>query len=94
MNVRYKPVGSNSSVLLSRPVNKTSKPLAQASSDSRFAVAVATYGQLLRGGDMVGTQNWDSVAQLAKGAMGRDEFGLRAEFVELVGKAKQLSHNR
>ena len=94
VNVRYKPVGSNSSVLLSRPVNKTSKPLAQASSDSRFAVAVATYGQLLRGGDMVGTQNWDSVAQLAKGAMGRDEFGLRAEFVELVGKAKQLSHNR
>mgnify|MGYP000311235900 FL=1 len=54
VNVRYKPVGQSRSVLLSRPVNKTSLPLSQASSDTRFTVAVAAYGQMLRGGDMVG----------------------------------------
>ena len=78
-------------MLLSRPVNTDSKPLAQASSDTRFAVAVASYGQLLRGGDMVGKQTWQDVQQLAQGAKGKDVFGLRAEFLELLGKAQQLS---
>ena len=91
VNVRYKPVGKSSSVLLSRPVNTDSKPLSQASSDTRFAVAVASYGQLLRGGDMVGKQTWQDVQQLAQGAKGKDAFGLRAEFLELLGKAQQLS---
>ena len=91
VNVRYKPVGKSSSVLLSRPVNTDSKPLSQASSDTRFAVAVASYGQLLRGGDMVGKQTWQDVQQLAQGAKGKDVFGLRAEFLELLGKAQQLS---
>lgn len=91
VNVRYKPVGKSSSVLLSRPVNTDSKPLSQASSDTRFAVAVASYGQLLRGGDMVGKQTWQDVRQLAQGAKGKDAFGLRAEFLELLSKAQQLS---
>ncbi|WP_058357321.1 vWA domain-containing protein [Vitreoscilla massiliensis] len=92
VNVRYKPVSKSSSVLLSRPVNTGSLPLSGASSDTRFTVAVATYGQLLRGGDMVGKQSWDDVLRLAKGAQGKDAFGLRAEFIDLVGKTQSLSH--
>ena len=40
---------------------------------------------------MVGKQTWQDVQQLAQGAKGKDAFGLRAEFLELLGKAQQLS---
>lgn len=91
VNVRYKPVGQSNSVLLSRPVAVQSKSLAQASSDTRFTIAVATYGQLLRGGDMVGKRTWSDASAWAKAAQGKDEFGLRQEFVELIGRAQNLS---
>ncbi|AUZ04857.1 MULTISPECIES: vWA domain-containing protein [Vitreoscilla] len=94
VNVRYKPVGKSTSVLLSRPVLVSSKALAQASNDTRFTIAVATYGQLLRGGDMVGKRTWSDASTWAKEAKGKDEFGLRQELVELIGRAQNLSANQ
>ena len=69
----------------------STKPLQQASSDTRFAVAVAAYGQLLRGGQYTGKWGWSDTRTLAQGALGKDEFGLRAEFVELLQAAESLS---
>ena len=62
--------------------------LAQASNDSRFAAAVAAFGQLLKGGRYTGAFSYDDVIALARSAKGEDEFGHRAEFVNLVRAAK------
>ena len=91
VNIRYKPVGKSASTLLSVPVPVGSRPLAQSSTDMRFATAVASYGQQLRGGRHTGNFGWKDTLALAKGAQGQDPFGLRAEFVELVETAASLS---
>ena len=91
MQLRYKPVGKSASVLMSTPVAVGAKPLAQASTDMRFATAVASYGQLLRGGQYTGSFGWNDAIALARGAQGADPFGLRKEFVDLAGVARSLS---
>lgn len=90
VNIRYKPVGKANSTLLSVPVAAGSKPLAQATEDMRFATAVASYGQLLRGGQYTGSFGWKDAIALAQGALGKDEFGLRSEFVDLAKVAQSL----
>ena len=91
VQLRYKPVGKSTSVLMSTPVPVGARALAQASTDMRFATAVASYGQLLRGGQYTGPFGWNDTVALAKGALGTDPFGLRKEFVELAGVARSLS---
>ncbi|MGZ9097396.1 MAG: vWA domain-containing protein [Micavibrio sp.] len=59
-----------------------------ASDDVRFAVAVAGFGQLLKGGKHTGSLTYDDVIAMAQGAKGTDEFGYRAEFIQLVRLAK------
>jgi Ca-activated chloride channel homolog len=58
------------------------------SDDIRFAAAVAAFGQILRGGEYTGGYDYDDVIELAKGAKGEDEYGYRAEFLNLVRLAK------
>lgn len=91
LNLRYKQPGQSKSVLLSQPVQKTSKPLSQASEDTRFAVAVAAYGQQLKGGQYNGKMTWDEIIQLAKKSSNTDEFGLKSEFLDFLQTAKSLT---
>ncbi len=91
INLRYKQPGQSQSILLSQPVPVTSKPLAQASGDTRFAVAVAAYGQQLRGGQYNGKMGWGDIIRLAQQSAQPDPHGLRAEFVELLKVAQSLS---
>ncbi|RSV31790.1 YfbK domain-containing protein, partial [Sphingomonas koreensis] len=56
--------------------------------DARFAVAVAGFAELLRGGRHNGKLTFDDVIRMAGGARGRDEFGYRSEFLQLVRAAK------
>ena len=62
----------------------------QASTDLRFASAVAAFGQKLRGGTYTGSFGYDQIIDLANGAKGTDAFGYRAAFVQLVRQAKSL----
>ena len=59
-----------------------------ASDDVRFSVAVASFGQLLKGGKNTGSMTYDDVINMAQQAKGADEFGYRAEFINLVRLAK------
>jgi Ca-activated chloride channel family protein len=58
----------------------------QADDDWRFAAAVAEFGMILRHSENQGDASIDQVRSLATGALGDDPYGLRAEFVELVGR--------
>jgi Ca-activated chloride channel family protein len=91
VNVRYKQPQHSQSLLLSQAVPAQSLSLAQASTDTRFAIAVAAYAQQLRGGQYNAQMQWDEILKLAQSAAQPDEFGLRAEFVDLVKTAKSLS---
>ena len=94
VNLRYKQPGQSKSILLNQPVKVGSKALNQASTDTRFALAVAAYGQQLRSPEYNGTMQWNDIIELAQSAQKPDAFGLRAEFIDLIKKAKKLSPNQ
>ena len=91
VKLRYKPLHSDTSVLLDTVVANSDTALAQTSADFRFAAAVAGYGMLLTGSELAGGLTWPQVIQLAKDARGSDEEGWRAEFVRLAESAELLS---
>src|SRR5690606_38814147 len=66
--------------------------IAQANESARWATAVAGYGQLLRGDPYLDQgYDWDDVINLAQTARGRDEFGWRAEFLQLARAASSAA---
>jgi Ca-activated chloride channel family protein len=56
--------------------------------DVRFSVAVAAFGQLLRGEPYLKDFGYDEAIALAAGARGEDLFGYRAELLNLIRLAK------
>lgn len=91
VKARYKPVNSETSLLLEYPISNSITGFESASENLRFSASVAAFGMLLRNSDFKGGASYDMVLQLAKKAKGEDEEGYRAEFVKLVEKAKYLS---
>ncbi len=92
VRLRYKLPESQTSKLLEYPIAKGTVPkLQNASSDFRFAVSVAAFGQLLRGGKYVESFDYDDVASLAQAGLAKDRDGYRREFVSLVKLADALS---
>jgi Ca-activated chloride channel family protein len=92
VRVRYKLPGESSSRLVEQPVRAGSLHTTLASSplDQRFAVAVAAFGQRLRGEPQVADYSYADIADLANGARGPDVEGYRAEFVKLVRMTEAL----
>jgi Ca-activated chloride channel family protein len=90
LKLRYKLPDADESKLLSLPVTKAQEKdsVAQEGDDVRFATAVAAFGQLLRGESQMKGWGYQNVIDLASGAKGADNFGYRAEFVNLVRLAK------
>ncbi len=88
VRIRYKPPTSDTSRLLEEPVRDQS---GTASTDLRFASAVAGFGMLLRESEHRGSLTIDDVIALASGSVGRDEEGYRAEFVDLLGVYRSIA---
>ncbi|HWV56498.1 MAG TPA: von Willebrand factor type A domain-containing protein [Longimicrobiales bacterium] len=81
VRARYKVPGEEESRLLELPVSSQS---GATSEDFRFAAGVAGFGMLLRGSEHRGSTDVDMILDLARAGRGRDEDGLRAEFIRLV----------
>lgn len=92
LKIRYKQPDSDTSKLITTPVTEGNAvtTLQQAGQDVRFSVAVAAFGQKLRGTDAVSAYPYGSILDLASGAKGEDAYGYRAEFLNLVRLAKSL----
>lgn len=90
VKIRYKLPKSDTSRIMSRPIDRSSEVtrFADAPPDARFAVGVAAFAELLRGGKYGGAMTYDDVLGIVGDARGRDPFGYRAEFVQLVRQAK------
>jgi Ca-activated chloride channel family protein len=91
LKMRYKLPGQDTSRLIERPIDAKDEvsDISKAGEATRFATAVAGYGELLRGDPYLDKSfTWDSVIDLANTAKGKDEFGYRAEFIQLARLAK------
>ncbi|MBN8998849.1 MAG: DUF3520 domain-containing protein, partial [Rhizobiales bacterium] len=96
LKLRYKLPNEDRSRLIETPlpVGLLGAGLASADDDARFAAAVAAFGQKLKGSSYAGDISWDAIRDLASGARGTDEGGYRAEFLQLVPIAAELSKAR
>jgi Ca-activated chloride channel family protein len=90
VSVRYKQPQGDVSTKLSVVVADDTKPIAQASDDYRFGVAVANVALVLRGSSDVKQSSLDTARALAASAVGRDLHGDRREFLAVVDQARRL----
>ena len=90
LRLRYKPPTGDKSTKIEVAVKNESQEFASASEDLRFASSVVGFGMLLRGSQYSGNASFESVREMASTALGEDNHGYRAEFIELVDKARQL----
>src|SRR5215207_3091223 len=91
VKLRYKEPDGEESRLLSVAVADSDASHQNASENLKFSSAVAEFGMLLRGSRYKGAATYDSALSLARASAGADLRGYRAEFVNLVERAKTLS---
>ena len=94
LKLRFKRPDGNTSQLEEFPLAKRGGTFENASTDLRFASAVAAFGMLLRQSNHSGTATFAEVAKVASHALGPDVGGYRAEFLDLVRKAEGPHSNR
>jgi Ca-activated chloride channel family protein len=87
LRLRWKAPGEDASTLVETPITGTEA----ASQESRFAAAIAGFGQLLQGSVYLGDWGWDQAIALATENRGEDAFGYRVEAVNLMRLAESLS---
>ncbi len=93
VKLRYKEPGTRRSHELGQPVSRFEEVevLEDAPEDVRFALAVAAFGQLLRGEIDSRSFNYDDVLDLAQSGRSSDPYGRRGEFLQLVRQAEGIA---
>jgi Ca-activated chloride channel homolog len=89
LKIRYKLPDGRESILMQQAIEKEMPAESAAvKRDVQFSTAVAGFAQLLRGGTYTRKLRYDDIIEGAEGALGSDANGHRAEFVQLVRKAR------
>jgi Ca-activated chloride channel family protein len=96
LKMRYKLPNQDESTLITTPVELDDiyRDIDNAPRDARFAAAVAAMGHKMSKSDYLKDFSYDDIIDLAVDTKGRDRFGYRAEFVELVDAAKRISERQ
>lgn len=89
LRLRWKAPGAETSTLIETPITGAE----DATSETRFAAAIAGFGQLLQGSVYTGDWGWDEAIALAVANRGEDAFGYRIEAVNLMRLAQGLAAN-
>ncbi len=84
VNLRYKPIDSDTSVLISHAVANQTQKIDQTNDNFRFSAAVAQFGMLLRESEFKQSSTLENTLLLAKGAQGQDDMGYRREFIDMI----------
>ena len=94
LKIRYKLPKQSTSQLLEFPIEKSHiKNSIEKTSDSfRFASSVAGFSGILRNNHYLKSYSYKEVIKQAEQAKGKDQFGYRSEFIQLVRLADSLSH--
>lgn len=93
LKIRYKRPEEDKSILLEQTATEETLTGHTPSEDLFFAAAVAEFGMILRRSEFKQNASFENVLQLAKLGEGSDEYGYRAEFIQLVRKAEALFNN-
>ena len=88
LRLRYKAPGEDTSRLIETAIPADGTAL---STDAAFSIAIAGFGQLLRGSTYLGDWSYGDAIALANSAKGDDPYGYRAEAVTLMRLAESLS---
>ncbi|MGY5452562.1 vWA domain-containing protein [Agarivorans sp. MS3-6] len=92
VRVRYKKAQSEASAKYTQRVhNNDFVSLANINTDDSFAIAVAAFGQKLRGNEQLDDLSYSSIIDWANAGKGQDQFGYRAEFVKLARLTNTLA---
>jgi Ca-activated chloride channel family protein len=101
LKIRYKLPDEETSRLMTTPIGLKDEVADQLNGKLQeqeplyrefgFATAVASFSQILKGGKYTGDFDYGKWLDLATETEGTDPFGYRAEFIELVRKAKLAS---
>jgi Ca-activated chloride channel family protein len=95
LRVRYKLPGEDASKVIEHPIRSAAVPeAAQASADFCFAMGVAAFGQLLRGGKYMERFGYRDAQQLVEAGLANDRHGYRRELVALIELAASLAGER
>ncbi|MFC3084843.1 VWA domain-containing protein [Tabrizicola soli] len=86
LRLRWKAPGAEVSTLAETPITGEEA----ATAETRFAAAIAGFGQLLQGSVYLGDWGWDEAIALAQANRGEDGFGYRSEAVNLMRLAQAL----
>ncbi|MBK7407034.1 MAG: von Willebrand factor type A domain-containing protein [Saprospirales bacterium] len=90
LELRYKKPDEKQSYLMQEPLTRQWQSLENTSDDFRWAAAVAGCSLLVKNSPYMGDVTFEMIEELATGAMGRDAFGLRKEFLALLQKMKGI----
>jgi len=94
LKLRYKKPDGKKSKLIVHPLQDKNIVLAKTSDNFKFSAAVASFGMLLRESEFRGDSTYGTVLELARNGKGKDTFGYRAEFIQLVEKCSLLDSIR
>lgn len=91
VKLRYKPVDSENSLLISQAVMTNQiTTFDQQSDDFKFASSVVGFAHLLKQSHYWQDMSYQQIIDIALHARGKDEFGYRAEFINLVRSTAAL----
>ena len=86
LKLRWKAPGADTSTLIETPITGAEP----STDDSRFAAAIAGFGQILQGSVYLGDWGWDDAIALS--ARGAYDFGYRIEAINLMRLAQSLDN--
>jgi Ca-activated chloride channel family protein len=92
VKIRYKEPNADTSQMLAFPVRDRGTAFNSATTDFRFAAAVASFGMVLRDSPHKGQSNLNSAIEIAEKSRGADRGGYRDEFIQLVRKTAALKN--
>ena len=89
IKLRYKKPNEDVSKLLEVTAKDNGISLQATSNNFRYSSAVASFAMTLRDSKFKGNATYDNISEMAQGALGKNEYGYRKEFLDLIQKAKQ-----
>lgn len=90
LKLRYKLPAEEQSYFINQAITSHLLNLENTSNNFRFAASVAAFGMLLQQSKFLESFDQQDIVALAKKAKGKDSFGYRQEFIELVKASERL----
>ncbi len=91
VKLRFKQPDSDTSRKIEFSLKNEAGSFENASDDFRFATSVAGFGMLLRDSEFKGDLTYEQILEWATDTQGKDEFGYRREFIDLVRNANAIT---